>query len=320
MSSNSLVYINGVLQHPSTYTGKGTIQLTGRNMPNSIKAFSQSPSHSLNSVNTVTLSPSYQGLSAQMMNPISISGSPYHSNVTSASFNFNDLSTNFNPLVKKYEIVETTEDIVALAVTAQRVFKTDHIHYKLLDADLFKKVTSDDRMKATSIKEYYSKKVMMHKLKSERKLSSFREDMNKLIHTDGTTFKESMIGVAYWLPEFYEYDLKLDLIKTNYDINQDFDKLNKQGNPGTLRLSVDLQPVECLQRRTKRTKNHEYWFKDTKRNAGVVIKIEDKNQLKHVWDYVFNNEKQVTISGQYTRQTLDNFEYFSITNWELQKG
>jgi hypothetical protein len=310
-----MVYINGVLQHPSTYkyTGKGYIQLTGKNMPNSIKAFSQSPSTSISG------SSNWQGLTATTLNPITLNGVSFNSNVTSSSFNWNEMAS-VNPLVKKYEIVETAEDIVALAVTAHRVFKQDMIHYKLLDSGLFSKVTSEDRERAAAIKDYYSKKVMMLKLKSERKMSPFREDMNKLIHTDGMTFKESAIGVAYWLPEFYDYDMKLDLIKTNFDTNQLFDKLNKEGKPGTLRLTANLSPVECIQRRTKRTKNHEYWFKDSKLNAGVVIKIEDKNQLKNVWDIVFNNEKEVTIAGQYTRQTLDNFEYFSVTNWELQKG
>lgn len=289
-------------------------------MPNSIKAFSQSPSK--HSVNTVTLSPSYSpGISAQMINPITINGAGINfGNVTSASFNYNEFGLNNNPLVKKYEIVETTEDIVTLAVTAHRVMQNSKIYHTLLERELFEKVTSEDREQARTIKDYYSKKVMMCKLKSDKKLSPYREDMNKLIHTDGMTFKESMVGIAYWLPEFYDYDCKLDLIKTNFDTKQNFDQLNKDGKPGTLKLSVDLEPVDCIQRKSKRTKHHEYWFKDTKLNAGVVIKIEDKNQLKNVWDMVFNNEKSITIAGQYTRQTLDNFEYFSVTNWELQKG
>lgn len=306
MSSNSLIYINGVLQHPSTtykYNGKGLVLTTGTTMPNSIKAFSQSPSSSI---------------SAHTLSPVTISSLSNLGNINAQTYNWGGFDV--NPSVKKYEVVETTEDIVALAVAAHREFKEHSIHYKLLDSALFDKVTNKDRDHARTIKDYYSKKVMMMKLKAEKQLSPFREDMNKLIHTDGMTFKESMIGVAYWLPEFYDYDLKLDLIKTNFDTNQEFDKLNKKGTPGTLRLAADLHPVECIQRRTKRTKNHEYWFKDSKLNAGVVIKVEDKNQLKNVWDYVFNGEKTVTIAGQYTRQTLDNFEYFSVTNWELQKG
>jgi len=258
-------------------------------------------------------------MSAQMLNPITISGSGIHSNALSGTFQWQDL-LHASEKVKKYEVIETTEDIVTLAVAAHREMKKSSIYHKLLDDSLFNKVTVDDRERAKEIKDYYSKRVMMGKLKSDRKLSPFREDMNKLIHTDGMTFKESMIGVAYWLPEFYDYDLKLDLIKTNFDTNQGFDKLNKEGKPSTLKLTVDLEPVECIQRKTKRTKHHEYWFRDTKLNAGVVIKIEDKNQLKNVWDLVFNSEKVIKIAGRCTRQTLDNFEYFSITNWELQKG
>ena len=200
-----------------------------------------------------------------------------------------------NPLVKRYEVIESTEDIVVLAVTANRVFKESQLHYKLLDSELFRKVSSDDRVKAQAIKDYYSKRIMMNKLKGQGTMSSFREDLNKLIHSDCLTFRENMIGVAYWLPEFHEYDTTMDNVKSNIKTNQDFDGLNKKGTPGTLRLTATLEPIKCVRRFSKRTKVHEYWFKDTKLDAGVVISLEDKNQLKPVWDYIFSNENQMSI-------------------------
>ena len=113
-------------------------------MPNSIKTYSPSWSNS--------------GISAQTLSPISIHNLNSYGNVTSASMNWNDLGLNMNPSVKKYEVVETTEDIVALSVAAHREFKENSIHYKLLDASLFNKVTSEDREHAKTIKDYYSKK------------------------------------------------------------------------------------------------------------------------------------------------------------------
>jgi hypothetical protein len=307
MSSNSSIYINGVLQQPSTYSS-GNIT-----MPNGIKSFT----NSLPISNNITVQSYGSGLNSAQLSPLTISSLGSSAN---SSINWSNLNVVLNPSVKKYEVVETTEDIVALSVAAHRVYNNSKIHHKLLERELFEKVTNDDREHAKVIKDYYSKRVMMLKLKSERKLSPFREDMNKLIHTDGTTFKESMIGVAYWLPEFYKYDTQMDDIKSQVTTNQNFDQLNKSGKPNSLNLSVELIPLKCVQRKTKRSKNFEYWFKDTKVDAAVSIQLEDKNQLKHLWDHLFNTEKVLQIKGNVFRRSLDNFEYFSINSWEIDRG
>lgn len=255
------------------------------------------------------------GLMAQTVSPISTL------NIQALTGINNDwLNHISNPNVKKYEVIETNEDIITLGVTAHRLQKTSAIFHRLLDEDLFKKITNEDREKSKEIKDYYSKKVMMWKLKGNGNLSPYREDMNKLIHSNGMMFKENMLGIAYWLPEFYEYDQKVDAVKEQVSTNQNFSELDKQGRPGVLKLSVELEPINRILRKSKRVKSFEYWMRDTKLNAGVVLHLEEKNQLQHLWDYIFSNEKVLKIQGNYVRRHRDGFEYFAINNWELDRS
>jgi hypothetical protein len=276
------------------YRGRGFLQTTGRNMPNSLSSVS--------------------------LQPISVNGSAWNtSNITaSASFDFNSLLSNQH--LKKYEMYESTEDVVALGCAAHRMMRDLKIHYKVTDRELYSKVEQQDRDKSKEIKDYYSKKIMMLKLKNSNPLSPFREDMNKLIHSDGLVFKENMIGIAYWLPYFHSYDLDLDYVKSSVTPTHDFEKLNNNRVPGTMNLSANLTPLKSMKRATKRGKHQQYWLRDDKLNAAVNINIEDKNQLQHLWDYLFENESTLKIKGNYSRTSRDGFEYFSVTKWELDRS
>lgn len=269
------------------YKGRGLLQTTGKN---SMAVLNQ-------------------------LNPITINGASLTSTLnTYQSF---DIFGSSNEYIKKYEMIESAESILTLSVTAHRLFRDTKVHYKLTDREVFHKIIPEDRVQADNIKDYYSKKIMMWKLQGNNKLSPFREDMNKLIHSDMLTFKENMIGIAYWLPKFHQYDIDLDVIKSDLTVNQGFEKLDKTGVPGTLKISEQLIPITRIERRTKRNKYHEYWFKDEKHNAGVVIHLEDKNQLQHLWDSVFNQKQSLTIEGLFTRRHRDGFEYYSVKNWSL---
>lgn len=280
------------------YKGRGLLQTTGKN---SMALFNQ--------LSPITINGSGLSNTINLASSINLSSPD-----TYQSF---DLFGSSNEYIKKYEMIESAESILTLSVTAHRLFKDTKVHYKLTDREVFHKIIPEDRVQADNIKDYYSKKIMMWKLQGNNKLSSFREDMNKLIHSDMLIFKENMIGIAYWLPQFYQYDVDLDVIKSDLTINQNFEKMNKSGTPGVLKLSEKLIPMSRLERRTKRNKYHEYWFKDEKHNAGVVIHLEDKNQLQHLWDSIFNKKQSLTIEGWYTRRHRDGFEYYSVKNWSL---
>ena len=283
------------------YKGQGIWQTTGR-YNNTMAQTALSQSSGLPTITLGGYSPS-----------VSLSNSAQ----SWANITLSDFGEDRHEYLKKYEVYESNEPLITLSVAANRLMRTTSVHYKLTDGPLFSKVTHEDRLMADQIKDYYSKKVMMWKLKGNGSLSPFRDDMNKLVHSDGLTFRESMIGIAYWLPHFYEYDIEMDIIKSNLTTNQTFDQMNKDGKPGVLRITEELVPIKRLERKTKRSKTLEYWFNDTRYNAGVVIRLEEKNQLQHLWDTMFDKKEPMKIQGTYARRKLDDFEYYSVTNWSL---
>jgi hypothetical protein len=228
---------------------------------------------------------------------------------------------NISPQVKKYEVFESPEDVLALSVTWKRLRDNDkHIAGKLLDTELFNHINQEDRDKANEIRDYYSKKVMMWKLKGDGKLTPYRNDMNQFVHSNGLVVKENMFGLIYYLPIFYEYDLNLDSVRGQVNINQKFKKLDDERKPRALIITEDLIPVSRIEKKNKRGTTTQYWFKDSSLDAGVMISVAKGNSLEHLWEYMFDNEKVLKIKGRYIRRYIDDFEYYSVDNWELARG
>ena len=232
-------------------------------------------------------------------------------------------SHRWHPDVKKYEVYESPEDLLALSVAWKRLRDAGGIMpviNNLIDKDLYSHVTNDDRQLANTIRDFYSKKIMMWKLKNISEFSHYRKDLNSFVHSNGLTFNENMLGLAYHLPAFYDYDIVLDSVKSEVNPHQEFKKLDTQMKPKVLTLSTNLIPLKKLEKKRKKIHNIQYWFKDDTINAAVCITVEKNNTLLHVWDQIFDNQKVLKIKGRYVRRTLDDFEYFSVDRWELDKG
>jgi hypothetical protein len=278
------------------YKGKGPFQTTGsmNTMPN---------------LSTSSLSP---------LSTITLNGSTgWPSNVAS-SLNYNTISLglesfNRHPDVKKYEVYESPEDVIVLAVTWKRL--RDAGIYgkvsKLMDNFLFGEITHVDREKASVIRDYYSKKIMMWNLKGI-KLTRYREDLAKLIQGDGTILREDQMGIAYHLPMFYEYDQSFEEIRlvTNY-------KELKHRTEGV----VELEPVKRMFRKTRSSLSHEYWFKTKNTGHPVRLSLNVKNPLQHIWDAIFDTSKVLQIEATMIRKETDGFEYYLVCDkWELKNG
>ncbi len=205
--------------------------------------------------------------------------------------------------MKKYEVLEIDEDLLALSTTWKRL-RQEHSNggaytpvSTLLDKELFNYVTNSDRDKANQIRDYYSKKIMMWKLK-DTKLSKFREDMNSFIHTNGKMFKNDMIPLAYRLPEFYEYDIEFDILISEHN-KIITDKSNKQTKSLSLKKTFTVGK--------KYSKRKEYWFSDENNNL-VTISLTHDNPLLSLLELQCKNT--ITLSGNYKIHYRDNNQYF----------
>ena len=218
---------------------------------------------------------------------------------------------------KKYEIYEFDDDVLAISCAWKRLRDAtpgDFSHNRLTDKSLFNSVNSEDREFAKIIRDHYSKKLMMLTLKGTA-LTSFRKDLNVFIHGDTNRATDELFPLIYRLPEFYEYDIKLEEIKLSLGDRPNKTKLEKYHGK---QISFTLSPITSVKKHNKRIKVMEYWFKE-KSNTPVLIQLDPKNPLLHIWDALFASEKVLQISGLPFIKHLDDFEYLSIKNFKLAK-
>jgi hypothetical protein len=253
------------------------------------------------------------GIGTNALPQISISGlTTAGSSGYSALFDMND-EQRYGSHIKKYSIFESTEDLLVLACTWRRLREHNKASTanmnNMLDNRLLEFITPEDRTEATEIQDYYSKKVMLWKLKGNH-LTKYRNDLNELIHSDPKKFREEMIGVAYFLPSFRDYDVGLDEVRCtvrNVEMNR-VDKIQH-----TIK---SLTPLKKLVRKTKRTHEFHYWLQDDSNN-GVMLAIDAKNPLLSVWNNLFETKDVLLMKGSFFAQSRDDFEYYSVKNYEL---
>ena len=247
------------------------------------------------------------------MPTISISGSGgiMGSGYNAQTISLGNLEFEFNDNVKKYEVYEISQDLLALSVCWSRYrkgrdeYKPHPTITKLLDSDLFRLVSEDDIAQVNVIRDYYSKKIMVLKLKNEG-FTSFREDLNTFIHSDGKMFKENMMPLAYRLPEFYEYDVEFE--KMAFDFNREVKRMDQPYMVDTKQLTF----VKHLLVNKKRYKRKEYWFSDRSNNL-VNIDIDTSNPLISLMDLVVS-KTDITINGRFKKCTRDGNEFIKVNH------
>jgi hypothetical protein len=226
-----------------------------------------------------------------------------------------------NKNVKKYEVFETTEDILALSVTWHRlrplishgisnIINPSNRPTKLTDEVLFKEIIQEDRDKANVIRDYYSKKIMMFTLKGQQ-LTSYRKDLNTFIHGDCKIVKEEMMPLVYRLPEFHEYDVGVDEMFLELDTRF-------EGSQIALSTIKTLSPVKKFTVKRKSRKFVEYWLKDNE-NKPYKIEIDTSNELMHLWDHFYDKGRfhEITLDAVVKFVNRDSVSHYKLIKWKL---
>ena len=218
--------------------------------------------------------------------------------------------------VKKYEVFETTEDILALSVTWHRLrsllshkINPNGRPTKLTDSVLFKEMIQEDREKANVIRDYYSKKLMVITLREQR-MSKFRKDLSTFIHGDSKVVKEELMPIIYRLPEFYEYDIGFDEMVRDLNTRFEFPE-HTQAWSGT----KTLKPIKKFIVKHRINKFSEYWLKDDD-NKLVKIEVPIENKLNHLWEHFFEQDS-IPLQGYFKHMERDGISYFHLKNWEI---
>ena len=222
--------------------------------------------------------------------------------------------------VKKYEVYETTEDVLALSVTWHRLrtllsHKIDILANpndrptKLTDSILFREMIQEDREKANVIRDYYSKKLMVLTLR-ELRMSKFRKDLSTFIHGDSKVVREELMPIIYRLPEFYDYDMGFDEMFRG--LNKQFEHQPKLTIGGD---SITLTPLRKFIVKLRTSKFTEYWLKDSDDKA-YKIEIPIENKLNHLWEHFFEQDS-IHLTGYLKHMERDGICYFHLKNWEI---
>ena len=228
--------------------------------------------------------------------------------------NLGNFEFQFNDDVQKYEVYEISKDLLALSVCWARYRKSRDITgpqptiTKLLDSELFRLVTEDDIAHANIIRDYYSKKIMVLKLKNVG-FTAFREDLNTFIHNDGKMFKENMLPLAYRLPEFYKYDVEFE--KMSFEYNKEVKRQE------SLHVSErkHLTFVKSLSVNTRRLKKIEYWFSDSHNNL-VQMNVETSNPLHSLLEKVITSGG-IDLQGKYGTRNRDGNEFIKVEKFKF---
>lgn len=181
---------------------------------------------------------------------------------------------------------------------------------RMVDPRLLKHITPEDRVHAEAIRDYYSKKIMMSTLLGA-KLSKFRSELNRFLHSDGKTqILETIIPLVYSLPEFFEYDTKFDKLKL-----EQFSGKVEATHP--IDVTKKLKTVEYIKIKKAAMTRHEYWMKDADNKPNLIL-LENGNQLKPLWDSYFK-KPELTIEGRFAPTFVNDILVYKISKWRLDE-
>lgn len=241
-----------------------------------------------------------------------IIGNPQHtlgSTITLGNLTLGNSDFMNNQYVKKYEIIETVEDLLVLSCAWHRIRKTNQpiraVISSLMSEQLFQNIEPEDHTKASEIRDYYSKKLMVLVLK-EHRLTPFRQDLNTFLNSDSKKFTENFIPLVYRLPEFYEYDKKFDELKTQFE-----SKI--KGSHRSLEVKLcNLTSVHKFRKSNKHSKIDEYWFKGDD-GYGYRFAVDPSNMLAPLWNREFDSGSLTGTFNVYL-EIRDGFPYYKIRN------
>jgi len=201
----------------------------------------------------------------------------------------------------KEEIIRNfSDDVLALSCAIQRT----GIHHSISESNLSSDmITTEDRVKAKDIRQYYKNKFTLFALK-DKQLTKFRKDLHNFVYNESNSVSDGLIGMIYKLPSFYDYDLEIDSIfKSIYFKNTKDDTMDKV-------VDRNLKFIKKIGNRRRNSNQVEYWFHDEMLNK-IMISFDAKNPLLSLLDDKLK-QGPVTINARYHVGLKDFNRYYKI--------
>lgn len=206
------------------------------------------------------------------------------------------------------------DDLLTLSVTHHRLRNspptpaTAFFEDGIIDPKLVPFITPEDREKAVLIRDHYSKKIMVLVLKGIP-FTPYRQKLNGFINSS-VDLEDDIIPLVFKLPEFYEYDIGYEEVRTTLTQPED----------GILSgpVEVTLTPMKHFRVKKKAGGHDEYWLKD-EAGCGYQIKLPNTpvvNPLLHLWNREFT-KPNLRISGVRKLHSPDGFKFYVMDKWEV---
>jgi len=231
-----------------------------------------------------------------------------------------DTTPQSKPAYKRHPV-----DLVEASCSVRRRFKSGELKTQYgISSVTPNEITDEDRRHAAEIKDYYSKKLMVLRLKGH-KLTNFRNDLAVLIttkpengeytyvstHLQNDTYRrfadESFEGMAHRLPEFYEYDMGLEKV---------FEGSNCEVAQYEIQQVCTLKFLKKLNVKRRQISMHEYWFESSNQNR-VCLTRPDKDPLNVLFDKLVESEP-INIKGRFKREYKDDRGFLRLhEKWTL---
>jgi len=162
------------------------------------------------------------------------------------------------------------------------------------------------------IKRYYRNRFVISSLKNTgQNMSRFRQDLYNFVDSqDPYTVYKNDIPMIVKLPDFYDEDVFMDgLVKQYRTADGDYRKNCSE--------TVTLHPIKKLHRKTKRSDQFYYWFRDDNQLI-YRLNLDPKNPLLHLFKREFERES-VNIAGTFfaTHVRGQSYTFYSINNWKI---
>jgi len=203
--------------------------------------------------------------------------------------------------------IDTSEDLITLSVTLQRMQRTNHnLNYiELTHPSVAESVTDIDRAKADKIRDYYQKKFLYLTLQGQH-ITKWRKDLQSLLSNSTNKYTENFLGMAYKLPYFYAYDIEIDEIFISV-----YAKVENQERSGLKCLKF----IRKIPNEQKHERSIEYWFTDNNGDKYMMFFSKD-NLLIPLFDKLVD-EGNININGTYIKRRKDNREFFIASKYSF---
>jgi hypothetical protein len=203
--------------------------------------------------------------------------------------------------LKKVRELTFQEDLLTLSVCAQRLANAGNIFMDLTSEYVATRVTDLDRARADQIRKYYQQK-LLHLTLQGSNLSKYRKDLQDFLYNTTNKYKEGLIGLAYKLPYFYDYDQELNSV---FDSGYVSTKTSELSSTGIKKLKF-VKSILNLQRSHKSV---EYWFKDDLGDRYMISFSKDDLLLPLLDRHISSG--CLDIRGMFYKKKKDNREFFN---------